>query len=234
MSTPGNSNTSSHSVPAGGGPDWEVAYQNGETPWDKGRAHPALLRWLARHPVEGRVLVPGCGSGHDVRALAANPLAEVLGLDLAPSAALVSARHKRAGSERYLTGNFLADGIPGGPFDWIFEHTCFCAIDPASRPMYVRAAARALRPGGHLLAIFYRNPGHGGGDAPPYGCAMPEIDRLFSPWFDMVSEEQNFETFEGREGREVLRLMRRNSVPCDLLADPPQAGKNSDVLPAEL
>ena len=36
---------------------------------------------------DGDVLVPGCGSGHDVRAIAAaSPIAQVVGLDVAPSA----------------------------------------------------------------------------------------------------------------------------------------------------
>jgi len=219
---------------ADGGTDWEAAYQAGATPWDKGRAHPALIRWLAAQTVTGRVLVPGCGSGHDVRALASNPLAEVVGLDLAPSSARAAARFPRSGRERYVTGDFLAANSPGGLFDWIFEHTCFCAIDPALRPAYVRAAAQSLRPGGFLLAIFYRNPGHGGGDAPPYGCPLSEVDRLFGRWFEAVSEEENVETFEGREGREVLRLMRRNSIPGEILTDPPQTGENRDVPAGEL
>src|SRR5690349_19537326 len=51
--------------------EWENRYQKGETPWEKGEAHPALISFLRRTPVAGRGLVPGCGSGHDVRALAA-------------------------------------------------------------------------------------------------------------------------------------------------------------------
>jgi methyl halide transferase len=53
-------------------PDWESAYVLGETPWDKGFASPPLSwflqlgQWLPA----GRVLVPGCGRGHDVRLLA--------------------------------------------------------------------------------------------------------------------------------------------------------------------
>ena len=181
----------------------------------------------------GRVLVPGCGSGHDVRALASNPLAEVVGIDLAPSSVLAASRYPRAGGERYIAGNFL-DANSLGPFDWIFEHTCFCAINPTSRPAYARAAAKALRPGGCLLAVFYRNPSHGGVDAPPYGCSLPEVDRLFCAWFELVSEEENFETFAGREGREVLRCMRRNSASGEIFPDSPQAGENLDVLTGEL
>ena len=39
----------------------------------------------ARGPFQGRILVPGCGLGHDVRAAAAAENA-VIGFDLAPEA----------------------------------------------------------------------------------------------------------------------------------------------------
>ena len=231
---PENSNTVFPSVPAGVGRDWEAYYQSGETPWDKGEAHPALVRWLQSHQVAGRILVPGCGSGHDVRLLASRPMTEVVGLDLAPSAALAASRFACAGGERYLTGNFLHANCPGELFDWIFEHTWVCAIDPALRPAYARSAATRLRPGGRLLAIFYCNPGHGGVDSPPYGCSLPEVGRLFGPWFDLVAEESNIETFTGREGREVLRCMRRNSAPCQIFAYSSQPGEDLNVPPTEL
>ena len=80
-----NFSMESRSVAAGSDVDWEQLYREGETPWEKGAAHPALIRWLNENPLSGRVLVPGCGFGYDVRALAATG-AEVVGLDIAPSA----------------------------------------------------------------------------------------------------------------------------------------------------
>ena len=48
---------------------WDELYQAKETPWEKGAPAPPLLEWLRmRGPLEGEVLVPGCGHGHDVRA----------------------------------------------------------------------------------------------------------------------------------------------------------------------
>ena len=68
---------------------WEDRYQDGETHWDKGEATPCLLQWLesetASGLTRGRVLVPGCGFGHDVRAWAEAGF-EAHGLDIAPSA----------------------------------------------------------------------------------------------------------------------------------------------------
>jgi SAM-dependent methyltransferase len=66
--------------------DWQNQYATGQTPWDRGAPAPALLDYLATHPVTGRILVPGCGTGQDVKALAQAGAAEVTGLDLAPLA----------------------------------------------------------------------------------------------------------------------------------------------------
>ena len=45
--------------------DWNLRYEEGDTPWDKGGAHPVLADMLSRRPFSGRVLVPGCGRGHE-------------------------------------------------------------------------------------------------------------------------------------------------------------------------
>ncbi len=200
-------------VPDGSaGRDWEACYQAGETPWDKGCAHPALVDWLSRNRLTGLILVPGSGAGHDVRALAADPAASVVGLDLAPSAKVKAERFPKAGNETYLTGDFLS-GFPSvGSFDALFEHTCFCAIPPARRPDYVLAAARSIKPGGLFLAIFYRNPTDRGEPGPPFGCPMEEVDTLFEKQFLLLEEKTNILTFEGRKDREVLRLMRKISA----------------------
>jgi len=194
------------------GRDWQAAYLAGETPWDKGIAHPALVAWLKNNRLAGRVLVPGCGAGHDVRAIASDPDAEVIGLDIAPGARQVAESFARTGRERYATGDFLSgEEVPAGSMDALFEHTCFCAILPEQRREYARAAAAALRPGGIFLAIFYRNPGHGGEDGPPFGCSNTGLEELFGREFEVLGDTEGIETFEGREFREVLRVMRRRT-----------------------
>jgi len=201
----------SPSDPAGpGGPDWEARYLAGDTPWEKGCAHPALVEWLRDNRLGGEILVPGCGAGHDVRALAADPAARVTGLELAPSAKALAETFPQTGDESYVVGDFLSgSAVPPGAFDAVFEHTCFCAISPALRSAYARAVSAALKPGGLFLAIFYRNPSHGGDDGPPFGCSMEEIDALFGRDFQLVHERESLPTFEGREEREVIRLMRK-------------------------
>ena len=202
-----NSNMESHLVAAGCDVEWEERYRHGDTPWEKGAPHPALVEWLSTHAISGRVMVPGCGFGHDVRVLA-RAGTEVIGLDVASFAIAAAEEFPRLGRESYVLGDlFDPDGVQGG-FDWIFEHTCFCAIRPDRRGDYARRVTSLLKPGGHLLAIFFLDPDNDE-EGPPYGCSIEELDALFSARFRLVSERGNLPTFPGREGRELLRLLLR-------------------------
>jgi methyl halide transferase len=192
--------------------DWEGQYQKGETPWDKGAPSPGLVDFIAAEPLKGRVLVPGCGAGHDVRVIATTA-DEVVGLDVAPSAIAAAERFPHAGSERYVLGDLFA--LPSdwrGAFDWVWEHTCFCAIDPAQRPAYVEAVATALKPRGKLLAIFYLDPGNDSPDeGPPFEVSIADLRRLFSSRFDLEREWLPKRTYPGREGRELMRVLARRT-----------------------
>jgi len=204
----------SHSAHAGIGIDWDARYVAGDTPWDKGAAHPALLARLKKTPIAGRVLVPGCGAGHDVRALAARGAAFVLGLDAAPSALNLARSYPKAGNEDYQEGDFLTgNSVPLGSFDVLFEHTCLCAIPPARRADYVRAAATALRDGGFLLAVFFTNPENPDPHSPPFRCDLAEMGQLFSEDFEIMESRAAISTYCEREGRETLCLMRKKQGP---------------------
>ena len=198
--------------------DWEASYRACVTPWDKGAPAPPLLEWLAQpgHRFHGEVLVPGCGYGHDARAIAATgQAAAVCGLDLSNTAVEQARLFPVVGGESYLVADLLA--LPLGlrdRFDWIVEHTCFCAIDPLRRKDYARAVASALKPGGRLLAIFYLDPWSGGqtlppGGGPPFATSVNELDTLFTKEFQIVEEYVPGRAFPGREGRELVRLLRR-------------------------
>ena len=204
--------------PSGKTPHWDDLYRENTMPWDKGSPAPPLLEWIERHPGElaGRVLVPGSGLGHDVRALAAVAgITEVVGLDLSPTAVRLASAHPTAGCETYLTGDLFALGAEHhAAYDWVWEHTCYCAIDPELRGDYVRAVHAALRPGGSLLAVFYLDPyddDHRPGGGPPHGCTLEELSERFEHTGHFSIEESFVPTraYPGREGLERLVRMRR-------------------------
>ncbi len=203
-------------------PDWDQLYREGCTPWDKGAPSPPLLEWLEANPgiIRGRVLVPGSGFGHDVRILAAQPeVAEVVGLDLSPAAVAAAVAfagdRPRAGIERHFTGD-LFDLAPAhrGAYDWVWEHTCFCAIDPERRDDYAKAVWSALRPGGSFLGVFYLDPyddGHAPGGGPPHGCTLEELEVRFAGGgrFSILESYVPSRAYEGREGLERMVRMTR-------------------------
>ena len=169
-------------------PGWDQAYAEGDTPWDKGRAAPPLREFLRHHRVPGgEVLVPGCGTGHDVRLLAAGG-ASVTGMDIAPRALLAAERFARAGGERYAEADFLK--LPArfrGAFDWVVEHTLLCAVQPEERAAYARAVAAALKPGGAFLGVFFIEVPDDNGDGPPFATPRAELDVLFGDRFRLVT-----------------------------------------------
>lgn len=166
--------------------DWEGRYQSGDMPWEKGEPAPGLVDFLKTHPElpRGQVVVPGCGTGHDARVWAGAGF-EVTGIDLAPSAIRLSQERTRAAglTARFLEADFLT-AAPETPVDWIFEHTLFCAIDPARRDEYVPALLRWLRPGGQFLAIHYMIRDTQG---PPFGVTQEELMERFLPHFELRS-----------------------------------------------
>jgi SAM-dependent methyltransferase len=182
--------------------DWEARYRSQDMPWEKGEASPGLVDFLAAHPTlpRGTVLVPGCGTGHDARAWAGAGFA-VTGYDLAPSAIELS-REKTAAAgltAEFTLGDFLFDNPPR-LFDWVFEHTLFCAIEPNRRADYVQAVLRWLKPGGQYLAVNYIIPEK---DGPPYGTTRAELMEWFTPKFELL-EEWVPRSYPNRTGLELM------------------------------
>ncbi|HKS37904.1 MAG TPA: methyltransferase domain-containing protein [Verrucomicrobiae bacterium] len=187
--------------------DWEARYQARDTPWEKGEASPGLVDFLAAHPdlKRGTVCVPGCGTGHDVRAWAKAGF-DVVGYDVAPSAVRLAKEWTAAAGlkARIEPGDFLKER-PTREFDWLFEHTLFCAIDPGERDDYVKAVLRWLKPDGTYLAVNYLIPDTAG---PPFGTTRGELMERFSPHFDLVQEWVP-RSYPNRTGLELMLWWRR-------------------------
>lgn len=187
--------------------EWENRYQTGDMPWEKGEASPGLVDFLAAHPdlPRGKVLVPGCGTGHDVRAWASAGFS-VHGLDLAPSAIRLAQERTAAAG---LTANFSqTDFLAGEPFerfDWVFEHTLFCAINPARRDDYGQALRRWLKPNGQFLAVHYMIQDVEG---PPFGCHQSELMERFGPHFELIRGWIP-RSYPNRTGLELMFWWRR-------------------------
>ena len=140
--------------------DWEAAYAQGIAPWDRGSVSPPLRTWFQTHSIpSGRVLVPGCGHGHEVAFLYALGV-DVYGLDIAPTGLQGARRlHPEVPADRWLLADLFA--LPAelkGSFSTVVEHTCLSGMPPELRPADADAVLDALLPDGQIIGIWYSIP----------------------------------------------------------------------------
>ena len=189
--------------------DWNQAYQENFTPWDKGLPAPPLVEWLECHGLSGRVLVPGCGVGHDVAYLVSRGV-DAYGLDIAPTAVARAKERYPQLAERFVCADLFEFR---GQYDAIVEHTCLCALPPEWRIKYRDAVASLLKAGGLLVGVFFINPEMDTGESgPPFGISMDELTALFTPPFQVVESQVPATAYPGREGRECLRVLQLSAA----------------------
>lgn len=157
---------------------WDLRYGHGVTPWDRGTPNPALVRWLDQGELDKcRVLVPGCGRGHEVMELARRGL-EVTAVDLAPTALdTLAGGLKAEGLSAELVHADFFRWNPDSTFDAVYEQTSLCALLPDQWQGYVKRLRGWLAPGGRMFALFMQTNRPGG---PPFHCDLDRMRELFT------------------------------------------------------
>lgn len=187
---------------------WDTHYQEADFPWDKGEASPPLIEYLANTTISGKILIPGCGRGHDARALAAQGAA-VTAIDLSDTAINLARSLDPERTVHFDVADIFALAEPHqAAYDLIWEHTCFCAIHPAQRPDYVRAMFQALKPGGELLGAFF-TIGEDDLEGPPFRTRVETVREVFASHFEILEETAPTQHYPSRApGTETLIRMR--------------------------
>jgi methyl halide transferase len=189
---------------------WDGLYAMGGDGWELGQPAPALVDFVEQTPPpRGRVAVLGCGRGHDARFLAARGY-EVVGYDFskaAVTAARALAQRDGVKVEFEQRDIFTLGREAAHAFDGVWEYTCYCAIDPARRPEYVRTVSAIVRPGGWLLACFF--PLRTLTAGPPFPVSRAEVRRRFAGSFRLERAQAPLRSVRARQGREWLVFARR-------------------------
>jgi SAM-dependent methyltransferase len=188
---------------------WNRLYEEEGRPfWDMDGATPLvrelleLVHTLGLRP-GGDLVVPGCGYGHDAAALEAIGFT-VTGLDFAPLA-IQGAMHRYADRVAWSQADWFATKL--GPWDAVFDHTCFVAMDPVRRPAYVQACADHLRAGGLWMAVLFHDVK--GQPGPPHAIPIPEMRSLAEACFEVLHLGEAVNSHPRRAGREYLLVARK-------------------------
>ncbi|XP_043721549.1 probable thiol methyltransferase 2 [Telopea speciosissima] len=195
--------------PEGG---WDKCWEQGLTPWDLKQPTPVFLHLHQADALpRGRALVPGCGTGYDVVAIA-SPDRYVVGLEISEHAikrakelfsSLPNANYFTFTKEDFFTWQ------PTDLFDLIYDYTFFCAIEPSMRSAWASRIRDYLKPDGELITLMFPISDHVGG--PPYKVSVADYEEVLHPMgFRAISIEDNELAIEPRKGREKLGRWKRS------------------------
>ena len=176
-------------------------------PWDAGRAPASLEQFIARHAERGRLLIPGCGTGYEVRLLALAGF-DVTAIDFSEEA--IEAARRELGPHAHLL--HLADffGFEGdqNPFDAVYERAFLCALPRRVWGDWAKRTAQLLRPGGLLFGVFFFDSNPKG---PPFGIDAAELDALLSPDLELIENEAVSDSIPAFAGKERWQAWRRKN-----------------------
>ena len=191
---------------------WEERYVANNIPWDIGKTAPAFVKYFQNSNLELRTssfkfAVLGCGRGHDSFYFATlNKNTKVYCFDFSESAIRFCNETKEKNNIKNINFyhidffNLIREKEKENHFDYLIEHTSFCAVDPLRRKEYANLIKYLLKPGGKLIGLFFIRPRELGG--PPFGSTKEEIRELFKNDFT-ETEELHYEscphTFTGEE-----------------------------------
>jgi SAM-dependent methyltransferase len=182
---------------------WDTRYRSGVTPWDARGVPLQLLEWLKSRP-RASVLVPGSGTGYEVRAFAEHGH-EVTAIEIS-DAAIEAAKKELGGlADRVKKADFFS--FTTQPFDVVYERAFLCALPRRMWPQWGTRIAELVRPGGVLAGFFYFDDNQRG---PPFGIQQEGLLELLMPRFQLeedvaIPPDESIPVFKGKEVWQVWR-----------------------------
>lgn len=148
------------------------------------------------------MLVPGCGSGYEVKRFAERG-DHVLGIDFSDAAIEAAQRVLGKFADRVRKADFFSLDEP--PFDLVYERTFLCALPRSRWPQWGKHIATLVRAGGRLAGFFFFDDNERG---PPFGISDRALHELLDPGFARVEDapipaQQSVPVLAGRERWQV-------------------------------
>jgi hypothetical protein len=183
---------------------WDERFARGFTPWERGGVSLALRRFVAAYERPLSVLIPGCGSAHEL-ALMCEAGWDATAIDFSQEAVVRARAQAGPWADRIQQADFFAYAPPR-PLDLVYEQAFFCALPREKRPDVARRWAELLGQDGVLAGYFYFD---GAAKGPPFGITRAELDALLVPAFECVLDEAVEDSIPVFAGKERWMVWRR-------------------------
>jgi SAM-dependent methyltransferase len=185
---------------------WNVRFDANFTPWDQ-RGVPQCLRdYLVTSHHPQRVLIPGCGTAHEVKHFLARNWAPTA-IDFSPAAVAQARAQLGELSLHVREADFFGGAILPGDFDVIYERAFLCALPRRLWTDWAKRVAELIPQNGRLIGFFFADDNPKG---PPFGLQRGELEKLLSPAFKLLEEKtppDSIPVFAGKESWQVWERM---------------------------
>ena len=166
---------------------WVKRWEGGKLPWDLGHVPPDLSSFLTRTGfAPARVLIPGCGSGYEVRAFHQAGY-DVEAIDFSAPAVAHAREVLGPLGERVIEGNFFKHDFGAKRYGLIYERGFLCCFAPSHWEEYVARISNLLLPGGRLVGLFLYGDEP---EPPPYPLTKETAAALLGKSFRLVADQQ--------------------------------------------
>ena len=131
---------------------WQNRYETDAIGWDLGEISPPIKKYVDQiENKDLKILIPGCGNGHEAEYLWRLGFRNVHVIDIAeaPLSNLRTRIPEFPEGQIHLGDFFKHDGV----YDIIVEQTMFCAIDPVLRQEYADKCHELLDEFGKINTI---------------------------------------------------------------------------------
>lgn len=165
---------------------WVKRWEAGKLPWDLGGIPEDLSSFLTRtNFAPARVLIPGCGTGYEVRAFHQAGF-EVTAIDFSGPAVAHAREVLGPLGNKVIQGNFFKHDFGGAQFGLIYERGFLCSLPPERWKDYAARMAELLLPGGRLAGLFLygQEP-----EPPPFPLTRETAAELFGASFRLLRDE---------------------------------------------
>ncbi len=185
---------------------WSERYEQGQTGWDIGYPSTPIKAYIDQLTnKELKILIPGCGNGHEAAYLWEQGFKNVHVVDL--SAFPLKDLKERCPdfpSEQLIHGDFFDLEMT---FDLILEQTFYCALNPELRTQYVSKMHELLEDSGQLVGLLFDFPLTSEG--PPFGGSEAEYRERFSPQFELRTLAKAHNSIPPRAGKEFFIILKK-------------------------
>ena len=180
---------------------WSEKYKQQLMGWDTGSITTPLKEYFEQlEDKDLRILIPGCGNGHEVKYLYDNGFTNVTVVDISAKPFTTLIRHcTNWGKDSFIVDDFFNID---GQYDLIVEQTFFCALDPRMRHDYSLKMHDLLAPGGRLAGVLFKV--FFAGDNPPFGGNKKEYVEYFKDKFKFKVFDDCHNSIKPRIGKELF------------------------------